>query len=685
MDIENSNRKTEIIAFCSGKGGAGKTLFASCLGFALRRSGHKVLMIDGDPATDGLSLFLLGPKGMDQISTFLPENTFTGILRKYQADRGLSYKPRNIFRSGPEDHEVDYEALISGRGLYGEASRYGEESAVPDLDQATFRSGISALFDSLRNANQYDYVIVDTRGGFAFESTDVCALADSFIVVIEADYTSFYQTSNLVRRIGETAAQLETRSVLRAFMVNKAVDGVPERGRLQLPEVEKSFRLLLEGNFPVKFVDTHPVPADINVLRSYKDQRIPFLAFPESPFSFATISAFSDVLQVVTSQWSVDQVKNWNRLVHQISDAVGRDADSQQKLISDQNTREKSFTERGEQLARSLENIEFLKKENDRLERENLRIERIYERELSRIPTQAHSSSEKPSSESAPPAAGNLLRWAAVAVPCLIAVALGVFWFSSRPITPTSSSATSTVVDSTKGSTPPLQTIPLMKEVLIQIAHESQREKATGLQVAARDAGFLSPEIEVVPHGTFGTYVRYFQTDDLENANKLAEVAQSVGFSPTIQNFVGTPTSTPNALEIWIGDKDFGKSKTGVTNSSSAAVQLPTIAIMIANSKDQGEAQAAAKILQANNYRVTGIEATLPGKSTYDTSVRCFRFADIPRAKSVAKLLENAGFKIRAEFDNEFDGKSPDELPVGFEVWIGSNPSYTQPLSVKHD
>ena len=54
---------TEIIAISSGKGGTGKTLVAACLGYSLKKAGHEVLMIDADPGTDGLSLFLLGPEG----------------------------------------------------------------------------------------------------------------------------------------------------------------------------------------------------------------------------------------------------------------------------------------------------------------------------------------------------------------------------------------------------------------------------------------------------------------------------------------------------------------------------------------------------------------------------------------------------------------------------------------------
>jgi len=66
-----------------------------------------------------------------------------------------------------------------------------------------------------------DYVIVDTRVGFSFESTDLCALADRFLAVIEADPTSFYQTRNLMRRIDEAAGESGSKPILRGVLVNK--------------------------------------------------------------------------------------------------------------------------------------------------------------------------------------------------------------------------------------------------------------------------------------------------------------------------------------------------------------------------------------------------------------------------------------------------------------------------------
>src|SRR6202521_557855 len=113
----------ELIAFASGKGGTGKTLMASCLGYALIRAGHRVLMIDADPATDGLSLFLLGRDGMRQVGAFSDRNTFGGALRGFQKSGVMKCEPRSIHRVGSDeqgDHGISYQAIISGKWIYGD-------------------------------------------------------------------------------------------------------------------------------------------------------------------------------------------------------------------------------------------------------------------------------------------------------------------------------------------------------------------------------------------------------------------------------------------------------------------------------------------------------------------------------------------------------------------------------------
>lgn len=328
-------RNTEILCLCSGKGGAGKTLFASCLGYALTRVGLRVLVIDADPATAGMSLFLLGPAGIRTIDKFTPENTFSGILEGFRTSGSVRFSPIKIYRNGPQDHGVVYDALISGRGIYGQDAVI----SVPDLDQDAFRSCVAEFYKQLREQGEYDYVIVDTRGGFGFESTDLCGYADSFIVVVEADPTSFYQTRNLVRRINTAAGESGSKSTLRAFLINKAVDGLTQNGNLDLSRVELSFRNELTREHPVKFESTHPIPADLEVLHSYKEQQVPFLRAPASLFTYATLSAYSEIFQIVTSRWTDEQVKEWQAMANAVSDAIQKRNEETQadlrKIVAD--------------------------------------------------------------------------------------------------------------------------------------------------------------------------------------------------------------------------------------------------------------------------------------------------------------------------------------------------------------
>jgi MinD-like ATPase involved in chromosome partitioning or flagellar assembly len=340
---------TEVIAFASGKGGTGKTSLTSSLGYALTYSGHNVLLIDADPATDGFSLFLLGPSGMNQIADYKPENTLTGFLKSYEAKSKQKAVPRSIHRIGSDDHNLSYNALISGRGLYG-AIPARSESAAPlklpaggspvesnflQLPRETFQRAIRSLFEDLRKHGDYDYVLVDTRGGFSFESTDVCAAADSFIIVTEANYTSFYQDRNLIDRITEAAAQMQTRPLLRGVIINKATQGE-----------EESFRAALVNEFGIRMEDTFVVALDFEAVKVYKTQQIIYVRAPASQFAFDSLRAFAEILRIVTGQWPEERVKKWNEIVEKVKAAIS----SRNQELADQETQAQLQIKRFEQL-----------------------------------------------------------------------------------------------------------------------------------------------------------------------------------------------------------------------------------------------------------------------------------------------------------------------------------------------
>jgi cellulose biosynthesis protein BcsQ len=326
-------KKTEIITIASGKGGTGKTQLAMCLGYMLSQAGLKVLMIDADPGTDGLSHYLLGEGGIKFIKDYTSINTFRGILNNFLETKKIEFEPRRINRN--RDHGSFYYAIISGgRQIYGDSEEQASVYVVPPLSIKQFREVIEKIFIDLRKKNYYDYVIVDTRGGFAFESTDICALANSFILVTEADYTSFYQDRNLVNQINTSAMDMKKKTLMRAIIVNKAVEGE-----------EKDFRLTLSKEFNLEFEETYSIPLDLAAIKSYKTHQIPYEAVTDSEFSCATLNAFSDIMQIVTVQWSEDQINKWDLKVGEVFNAYKERQKREEEDSEKQKKREERFKE----------------------------------------------------------------------------------------------------------------------------------------------------------------------------------------------------------------------------------------------------------------------------------------------------------------------------------------------------
>lgn len=314
MSNATSAQRTEVIVFCSGKGGTGKTSLISALGFALRTSGHRVLFVDADRATDGLSLFVLGPEGRDQLASFEPASTFTGLLEEHERTGAMRPLPRSVHRT--RDHGLSYDVIISDRFLYGDSplsSPTGAASIDRQFQRAAFQRGVQAFFESIRAGGEYDYVLVDSRGGFSFESTDVAAAGDSFVVVTEATFTNFYQDRNLVDRISEAAEAMGRQAVLRGIIINKST----EPG-------EASYRNELVREFGIGFEDTYPVAIDLEALRAYKQQQSVFKEAPASVFAYDALQAFQRILQVVTSRWSAERVARWDQLIGTIDEAIAR-------------------------------------------------------------------------------------------------------------------------------------------------------------------------------------------------------------------------------------------------------------------------------------------------------------------------------------------------------------------------
>lgn len=315
----------EIIAIASGKGGTGKTHIASSLAYLLQSTGLRTLMIDTDTGTDGLSLFVLGEDGTKQIDQFDEKQTFRGIVESWNGKK-ISYDIGKVNRL--RDHGLRYPIILSGgKGIYGDKKLVSDQDSVPRVGQENFRKLLKALFDDLRlrefefeiegtektEMKRFDYIILDTRGGFSFESTDVCALADSFIIVTEAQYTSFYQDRNLVNKINAAANIIGKKTFLRAIIVNKAIEGE-----------EKDFRLTLEKEYDIDYDDTYSFPLDLEAMMAYKTHKVPIKEYPGSEFASAAVFAFSNIMRHITAPWSTKIINKWNDQIDVVEKAYAK-------------------------------------------------------------------------------------------------------------------------------------------------------------------------------------------------------------------------------------------------------------------------------------------------------------------------------------------------------------------------
>lgn len=146
------------------------------------------------------------------------------------------------------------------------------------------------------------------------------------------------------------------------------------------------------------------------------------------------------------------------------------------------------------------------------------------------------------------------------------------------------------------------------------------------------------------------------------------EVAQ---YSVAVRNLIASPGVSRSSVNA------------ALSLTPSIAAQIPRISIKIADTRDRNEANTAAQVLQSNGYIVPDIEVTPGSNSTHETTVRYFQHdpKTVSGANDIVKILKSAGFDVRPEFDDEFVGGSTAPPPGTFEFWIGSNPSYTQPVS----
>jgi len=251
---------SKIICFASAKGGSGKTALTASIGAFLAGIGKRVLLIDTDAATNGLTLLyireVLATQAPFSVGMF-DEGDHTSSLTPIRVATGADLLPASFSFRDSEQYPI-------------EGFRIRLRSAVRQMRQ------------------EYDFIILDAQAGadeYAAEAMhrDV---SDAVVIVSEYDPMSAAGIERLKGLLREDLTYGRTWVLL-----NKV-----------LPEFAKSFSDFLEV---ARYLS--PIPWDADVVRAYARRRLALDMENGNPFTLALVQVvktiYADELESEIEAW----------------------------------------------------------------------------------------------------------------------------------------------------------------------------------------------------------------------------------------------------------------------------------------------------------------------------------------------------------------------------------------------
>jgi MinD-like ATPase involved in chromosome partitioning or flagellar assembly len=290
--------KGRVVSIVSAKGGSGKTLITATAAYLLTTAGKQVLVIDTDFSTRGLTLFLLGPESEGRTLVVQQENCLSdALIDKLPADQ---LKPRSFPRKGQQ-----YNLILSSLRAF--TSNTPDDRVLEARSTDFAREYFEYLKDVIAHFRQsYDYILIDTRGGYDFTSAAPALLSDEYVVVLEADQVSVNQVYGLKKRIEQWSEPYLMRPALGGFIVNKAALSVDY----------KPFGDALINIYGGVHYGT--IPLDYEAVRAYQSRDIPMDSRPDCDFAYFSHRALERLFSP-SLNWKAQEGELFERVGRQIT------------------------------------------------------------------------------------------------------------------------------------------------------------------------------------------------------------------------------------------------------------------------------------------------------------------------------------------------------------------------------
>jgi len=262
MESDNE-KKCQVVAVLSGKGGSGKTTASLGIGKLLGDIGLRVLLVDFDLATSGASYFF-APR--------LSDESRLGIVEVLDGSHG------GIPSEVAADKPLDSLAVEIGTGFAFVPSRTHLGARRDEFlqDDKWYKGSEALLRDLISQAcGKYDVVLIDTQAGYSRTSAAAARSAQRAIVVSESDRISSEAVDNLVAQLGEHLP------LFRRYLINKVE--IKEAGMYQ--SIAAAFRNM--NRLP-------PLPFDFDVRRAFGDRVIPIDLDKPTPFLIALFATLKE-------------------------------------------------------------------------------------------------------------------------------------------------------------------------------------------------------------------------------------------------------------------------------------------------------------------------------------------------------------------------------------------------------
>lgn len=277
-------KKPTIISILSGKGGTGKSIITASLGYLLSNLGFKTLLIDTDFFTNGLTYYILADnprivqKGLRDIFISQDINSAFPIeeIRNEYCNNNLFLLPSSNTRAIDQISELKLSESFS--------------------DISVFIRMMQRIFLKV-SMYEFDYILIDTRGGSDLTSIGSAISAGSTIIVTEADKPSWDMGRVLLNTIEEAESKERSHVAKLGFILNKNV----------LPSEAIEMFLRKEWGCP----HLVSIELDRDVITAFQRDKIPIVENSNNQFSYSIFITIEKIF--INSFWrsyQIDKVKN---------------------------------------------------------------------------------------------------------------------------------------------------------------------------------------------------------------------------------------------------------------------------------------------------------------------------------------------------------------------------------------